>query len=604
MAAEQLSAAVGELAVLAVDEFSVDDLLRRLCQVAAEALTADGVGVMKAVTADSRFIHASAPSYVELGRLQEGLQHGPCTDAMETGGIITAGSPAEMVWPSFARVADQVGVRAVISVPLMSRGRSWGSLDLYWRTDHRPPAHDLASATLLANVAVSYLVMAADRSESRKAQEQLARRVLHDQLTDLPNRGLMQELIYHALASSQRRGTSVAVLFVDLDKFKSINDTFSHQVGDHVLRTVAQRMQAVVREGDTVGRLSGDEFLVLCQDISNTGQANAELVALGERIRNAIGEPIAIDQTSVSVSASIGAALTGEQPSAAELIHLADTAMYEAKAAGRNRVVVYQHRPHAATDRRNMEQRLFQAITGEQLLLHYQPIVAADGRIAAVEALVRWEHPELGLIPAADFVDLAYSTGIIVAIGHWVIQSAVRQLSQWRQELPEVAPDVIFINLSPRELISADLPDVMQAALRAHHLEPKHIGIEILETNLTDARLVDILTLLQRRGHPLAIDDFGIGYSSLSRLIDLPVNYVKIDRTLTAKLPDDPRSRAIIKAVLALAADLNLQVISEGIENQRQADYLSAAGSHLLQGYHYASPMTADDFRQRMTSPA
>ena len=595
---DSLAWAVGELARMATKDFQVDELLRRLCEVSARSLTADGVGVMSAEGDRTRFVHASADGFGDLGMLQEVTQVGPCRDAMDSKTVMAAATMAEMRWPEFERAATEIDVRAVLSVPLISRNRSWGSLDLYWCREHLATEDDRASAQLLADVAVSYLVMAADRAEASAAQEQLARRVLHDQLTGLPNRGLMQELIYHALGSSERRGTSVAVLFVDLDFFKGINDTFGHQAGDVVLQTVADRMVGVVRAGDTVGRLSGDEFLVLCEDIGS--DADVLLNQLGERIRSAVSEPIHLDQAELILSASIGIAVTGEQPSAAELIHLADEAMYRAKAAGRNRVAVHRHVPQVAAEQRSLERRLFRAVDRDELRLHFQPIVSPAGRIVAVEALVRWQHPELGLLTAAQFVEVAESTGAIVAIGRWVIRMASAQLRDWQLLLGADAPEIVFCNVSPRELASADLPDVLASSLARHGLRPGALGLEVLEANLADPRMISVLTRLQRSGHPLAVDDYG-GYSSLSRLIDLPVAFVKVDRSLVARLPDDARSRAIVKAVVALAGDVDLRVISEGIETGPQAEYLRSAGSHLLQGYFFGRPTTAADLTAVLT---
>lgn len=602
MVTDELTWAVGELAEMSTAEFDVDELLHRLCVVAARSLEVDGVGVMKTLDDANFFVHSSDPSLVNLEKLQETLQEGPCRDAVATRSLVAAETVAEMRWPHFQRMAVNAGVNAVLAVPLIGRSRVWGTLDLYWHAEHVVTDTDRASARLLANVAVSYLAMAEDRFKSRQAQEQLARQVLHDQLTGLANRGLMEELITHALAASDRRGTLVAVLFVDLDRFKSINDTFGHQTGDLVLQVVARRLQTILRSGDTVGRLSGDEFLILCEDVPDHVDGTNILTSLGNRVREALAEPIRINRSDVRVTGSIGIAVTAEQPSAAEMIHSADLALYEAKAAGRNRVVLHRHAPPATTGHRDLQRQLFQGIERRELLVYYQPIVTPSRTITAVEALIRWQHPSLEMLNAAEFIEPAETSGSIVAIGTWLLRQVMQQLKVWTLQQPSTAPQVVFCNFSPQQLFVPTLVQFLTQSLADHQISPRQIGVEILEADLADPRLVDVLTTLQQNGHPLAVDDFGTGYSSLSRLIDLPVAYVKIDRSLVTKLPGEPRARAMIKAVLALAADLDLTVISEGVETKPQADYLHRAGTDLLQGFYFGRPMPADDITARLST--
>lgn len=347
----ELTWAVGELAELSTHDFDVDQLLRRLCEVAASCLPVDGVGVMKTShDAVTRFVHASDPPLTGLEQLQETLQEGPCRDAVDTGHMVAAASIPDMRWPKFAEVAATVGIQAVLAVPMISRGTTYGTLDLYWRQPHTVSGVDRSAAQLLANVAVSYLSMAHDRARSRTAQDQLAHQVLHDQLTGLPNRVLMEELIAHALAASGRTGTLVAVLFVDLDHFKQVNDTHGHQTGDDVLQLVARRMQAGVRATDTVGRISGDEFIVSCEGINPADGAPLTatldaLTAVGQRLKRHIAQPIRLRHlpAPITLTASIGIAVTTDRPTPAELIHTADQAMYQAKTGGRDQVVTLHH---------------------------------------------------------------------------------------------------------------------------------------------------------------------------------------------------------------------------------------------------------------------
>lgn len=330
--------AVAELAHYAVGDFDVDDLLHELCAAAVNALRGPNPGVVVGVMAldgsRTRFVQASHPWVVPLEALQEAEQTGPCRVAADTGQPVLAQSPAQLAatGPLFAAAAAAAGVMAVLVLPLMSRGRCWGTLDLYWGTPHSPSDDEHAAAQLLADVAVSYLVMAADRAEMTAAKAQLAQQVLHDQLTGLPNRELIHELIHHALNTAERHRSCVAVLFVDVNKFKTVNDRYGHLAGDHVLQVIARRLRQTVRAGDSVGRLSGDEFLILCEDLpADLADAAININRLAGRVTAAITEPITVGDHTLHVTASVGIGITGDRPSPRDLIHEADLAMYEAK---------------------------------------------------------------------------------------------------------------------------------------------------------------------------------------------------------------------------------------------------------------------------------
>lgn len=604
----QLLESIGRLARLATGEFTQDDLLRHLCEAATEALDVDGAGVMAFNLGLTRFVGASRRSLEPIERLQETLQSGPCHDAMESRMPVAASTVLAIAesWPEFAVEAIRAGVQSVLAVPLLSPGRCWGSLDLYWQRPHRHSARELAGAQLLADVVVSYLTMATDRIRHQAAQEQLANRILHDQLTGLPNRGLIHELIYHALAASERHSTSVAVLFIDLDLFKAVNDSHGHLVGDLVLQEVARRLNGAIRVEDSVGRLSGDEFVVICESLPATAAMMGVVATrLAERLGAVIAEPMVFGDITVTLTASIGVAVTDGRPSAADLIHHADTAMYEVKAAGGSGFVIREALSDAdLVDRRSLERRLFEALERGEFEVHYQPVFDRQGEMAAVEALLRWRHPTEGMIPADEFIAVAEATGAVVPIGHWVIRESLRQLTVWRDTHPGTAPALVFCNLSPRELIAPDLPDVVAAALAEHGLAPRHLGLEILENDLAAPRLSPAVRSLQEAGHPLAIDDFGTGYSSLARLVEIPVTHIKIDRSLVAGLPGDVRSQTLIRAVMTIADSLDVEVISEGIETAEQAAYLHGVGCTFFQGYHLGRPMSADAIAELLGGPA
>ena len=508
-------------------------------------------------------------------------------------------------WPSFAAAAAQGGIEALLVVPLVSRGRSWGALDLYRMRPGPWSREQVDAAQLLADVAVSFLVMAADREVARMANAELAGRALHDPLTGLPNRTLMHELIDHAVAGAGRHRWRVAVLFIDLDRVKSVNDTYGHVAGDTVLFQVSQRMSSVLRAGDTLGRLSGDEFLLLCEDFPVEPAIEVELAVtrLADRLRQAINVPITLDDEQIQITGSVGVALTTDRPSATDFIHEADIAMYQAKARGRDGVVV-QPPPGAepSNRRQGLERGLLHAVDRRELRVHYQPIVSVDGYMTAVEALVRWEHPKYGLITAADFVNLAQSNGSIVGLGRWVLEQVCTDLRGWRDTFGADAPERVLCNVSPTELASPGLPGAIAQLLSTYGLIPSDLGLEILESDFAHNKVIELLKELQHRGHSLAVDDFGTGYSSLARLVELPVTYVKVDKSFVAGLPADTRSKSLVEAIAVIAARLDIIVVGEGVETTDQARALVEAGCQLLQGFLYSPAVPAGEIPSLISS--
>ena len=608
---------MASLAQAATEDFSLTEMLGALCEAAATALPVDGAGVMIRRNGRNEFVHA-AGTYVRdvqpLERLQEALQAGPCADCLARGAVVTSQDLAsDGRWAQFQALAAEFQLGAVVALPLLSRGQGWGALDLYRRQPSAWTADELHAAQALADVAVSYLVMAHDRDQSRAAQRALAHQAVHDALTGLPNRTLLFDRLEHALANAHRRSAGVAVLFLDLDLFKVVNDTFGHTAADGVLVEVARRLQATLRGGDTLARFAGDEFVVICEGPpqGTAAELSERVAALTARLRRTLHSPIRIGPVDVVVSASIGVAITNDPMTGQELISDADTAMYAAKQSGRGQVSTRDHMALTAIGyAHQLERDLVGALDRGELQLHYQPIVHADTRqVAAVEALLRWDQPDNGLLPAAAFIDIAVKTGLIVAIGRWVVRQACRQMASWQRDLPDTAPATVYINLSAQELADEHLPDVLEAALRDAGLSPRHLGIEIVEDSLADAATLQRLQQLHVRGHRLSIDDFGTGYSSLSRLLDLSVDLAKIDRSFVAGIPDHAlpvaqhhetarssrgdREVRFIDGVLHLAGTLDLHVIAEGVETSAQADHLTRAGCQLLQGHHLARPQTA-----------
>lgn len=604
MLSSDVVTALAALAETATGEFTIDELLYDLCAVTVRALDVDGAGVMISEPSGLRFVHAAPERVVDVEALQEVLQRGPCRDSMtDRVAVVVDDIMQSDRWPEFADAAAAAGLRSTVAVPLLARGEAWGALDVYRNTEWCWTHDQISLARMFAGVAASYLVMASDRDLATTAQQYLEHRATHDELTGLPGRGLLFELLEHAIASARRRKTAVAVMFVDLDRFKNINDTLGHAAGDFVLVEAAQRLTQALRDNDTIARLAGDEFVIVCEDLPReTIKGNGQLEALGHRLEGVLSRPMHVAGKELVVSASIGVAVSAEQSSTEDLLGDADSAMYVAKQRGPGGIVVGgRDAEPALRSRRSLKRDLDLALDRGELRVHYQPIVAA-GRahsVVAIEALLRWQHPQRGLLPAEAFISLAERSGAISAIGRWVINQACAQLAAWAQQFDDRAPQRVFVNLSPREIADPDLDAALAAALRSHGLVSANLGLEIVENNFVDSLLLPRLAEHHARGHPLAVDDFGTGYSSLARLVDFPIQYAKIDRLFVAGLPDAPRRRTLIETIVGIAHQLDLTVIAEGVETQQQVLDLTATGCDLLQGYHLGRPQPGEALTAR-----
>jgi diguanylate cyclase (GGDEF)-like protein/PAS domain S-box-containing protein len=434
-----------------------------------------------------------------------------------------------------------------------------------------------------------------DITSRKRAEEALEHQALHDALTGLPNRTLFRDRLEHALAQANRREQLVAVLFLDLDNFKVINDSLGHQTGDALLVEVAQRLRKCLRDGDTVARLGGDEFTVLLEEIDEESQA--DLVA--ERIGEALRVPIRLGDREVVVSASIGLALsTPRRIEPESLLRNADIAMYRSKAAGKARHSIFHSgMKKFAMERLDLETDLRRALELGQFRIHYQPILRlSDSKIAEVEALLRWERPGHGLMAPLTFIPVAEETGLIVPIGRWVIQEACRQAKIWTLAFPSDPPLVMSVNLSARQFQDPGLVSDISQAVQAAGLEPCALKLEITESVAMHDIEASVLKLeaLKALGIQLAIDDFGTGYSSLGYLRRFPVDTLKIDRSFVERIGVDIQDAAIVQSVVALAKTLHLSVVGEGIESRAQAAQLLALGCDRGQGYLFARPQSAE----------
>ncbi len=440
----------------------------------------------------------------------------------------------------------------------------------------------------------NYVAVFADITSIKRSQEELEHLAHYDALTGLPNRLLLQARLKHAVAHAQRSRMHMAVIFMDLDRFKNINDSFGHPVGDELLREVAGRLVHCVRLDDTVARIGGDEFVLLLENISHPNSA----AVVAEKVQVAFTEPFEIDGHAVHVTASMGiCTYPRDGDDTATLLRNADAAMYRAKDEGRSTYRFYtEELTTNAFERVLLESSLRQALLANQFYLVYQPQVdMRDLRIVGIEALLRWRHPELGIVGPAKFIPVAEDSGLIRPIGEWVVRTACAQARRWLDDGFEFGH--IAVNVAGPQLQRDGFVEVVRAALQEQALPPQRLELEVTENFIMheSAGSVSQLAGLRELGVGLAIDDFGTGYSSLSYLKALPIDKVKIDQSFVHDIPGDPNDMAISRAIIAMASSLNLAVIAEGVESPAQADFLLAQGCTQAQGYLYSRPLEASE---------
>ncbi|MGH8724826.1 MAG: putative bifunctional diguanylate cyclase/phosphodiesterase, partial [Burkholderiales bacterium] len=432
-------------------------------------------------------------------------------------------------------------------------------------------------------------------AELEQAQARAQHLADHDALTGLPNRRLLEDRLTQALALSYRNRKNTAVMFVDLDRFKYINDSLGHAVGDAVLREVAGRLVRQLRVGDTICRIGGDEFVVVLPE----AKRSSDVAHVAQKVIEQLSQPVTVEERELVVTCSIGIAVYPDDGRDAEsLIRNADAAMYHAKELGRANYQFFTEQMNQAASRRlALESDLRRALGKDELRVHYQPIVdAASGRIAAHEALARWQHPERGLVHPGEFIQLAEETGIILKLGEWVLRESCR----WNTFIGARSDDggglQIAVNLSARQFNDPQLPRVVARALKETGLPPRLLELEITESTAMQQTDVTLRTLkkLKSLGVTIAIDDFGTGYSSLSYLRRFPVDKVKIDRSFVAEVPADRDQGAIVSAIIALAHALQIRVVAEGVETEAQREFLKGCGCDFIQGYLVGRPADAD----------
>ena len=502
------------------------------------------------------------------------------------------------------------GAEPLLSLVKRASARPDGTWQVEWSfadSNNRRRHIETSIANRLDEPAVKGIVLNSRDIGERKALEQeLRHQAFHDSLTQLANRALFLDRAEHAFARNSRSGARIAVAIIDIDDFKTVNDSLGHAAGDEVLAVIAERLRRTIRQGDTVARLGGDEFAVLLEDGAEAGAAQL----LADRLIEAISLPMIIDDREHSLDASVGIAISTPQTrDIAELVRNADTAMYVAKANGKGRSIVFAtEMHHQAVERLSLRTELRHAIDLGELTLHYQPTIdLQSGHLDGFEALVRWQHPARGLLYPGSFVPLAEETGLIVPLGRWVLREACGQAAQWNAARAGRPLLAVAVNVSARQLSYGGIVDDVARALAQSHLDAGLLVLEITESVLVDnsSQTVSTLDALKNLGVQLAIDDFGTGYASLSYLQRLPIDFLKIDKTFVDQVAQSEQGMAFFKAILNLGQTLQLRTVAEGIEEPDQLAVLRSIGCEIGQGYHFSRPVEAgaiDEVIDRWTS--
>jgi diguanylate cyclase (GGDEF)-like protein/PAS domain S-box-containing protein len=589
-------AAVALLGEHALEGASTLELMQEAVTSAAEMLGAEISAVWEWQAADSCLVLRAGLGWPEsaFGSLRY-----PDGAGSQAGYTLLTGAPVVVEdWDAETRFEQpRFGGRrtgAGLTVKIEGRSREpFGVLVIQSMAPRRFAAGDVDFLQALANVL-------ADALERQAIESAIRDRAVHDPLTGLPNRVLFMDRLEHTLARLGRQPSLAAILFLDIDHFKLVNDSLGHHVGDELLVSLAPRLKQALRSSDTVARFGGDEFGILLEDIASERDA----IETAERIAAIFARPFVLSGSEHFVTTSIGIALAGGGEQADELIRDADAAMYRAKDRGRARYEVFDEGMRGrAIERLRVENDLRRALERDELRLEYQPVVSLRNfSIVGVEALLRWRHPERGEIPPSEFIPIAEENGLIEPIGRWVLEHACRQAAEWYDARPDAAPLTMSVNLSAVQVARRSLPDIVGAALRSTGLDPACLSLEITETVMVrDAEgLGDALKALKALGVRLVLDDFGTGYSSLSYLTRLPLDVLKVDRSFVDGLGSEPRDTAITETIIAMSRALSLDVVAEGVETSQHVSELSRLGCGLAQGFHFSRAVPAEEITRAL----
>jgi diguanylate cyclase (GGDEF)-like protein/PAS domain S-box-containing protein len=497
--------------------------------------------------------------------------------------------PTDMLWANRGDAGSESAWSAV-ATHAQWQGEMWlrrkdGEL--------RPVWSNISAVRNAAGQVVNYVCVFSDITAIKNAEERLNYLAYHDVLTDLPNRLLLADRMRTALSRAERTGTSVALLYLDLDNFKHVNDTLGHEQGDQLLHAISSRLRSHVRGEDSVARLGGDEFVIILEDVSDPAQP----ARLAEKLLAAVSEPVGLSGFELRMRASIGISMGPVHGSTSEeLLKAADAAMYRAKRGGRGRYEFFSAElTRQALERLTLENAMRDPKFYEQLVLYYQPQIAmASERVVGAEALLRWRHPTRGLLDPHVFIPMAEDAGLIPAIGEWVLHTACRQAKAWLDL--GFAPLRIAVNVSAYQIKAGNMEDTVKSALSGSGIAPGLLELEVTEGSLqTGDGAGDILNRLKLLGVRLALDDFGTGYSALSSLKLLPFDRLKVDRSFMHDVQHDRNARALARAIIAMGRSLNLEIIAEGIETEEQLAFLREEGCDEMQGYLLGAPMAAEE---------
>jgi diguanylate cyclase (GGDEF)-like protein len=595
VASEDLADVLSEFARTMVTDFPIERILDHLVQRIVDIMPITAAGVTLVLNGvDPRYVAASNDSALRFERLQVELAEGPGLAAFHTGEAISVPDLAdEPRFPSFSPRAWEAGLRAVFTFPLRHDAAQIGVLDLYRDTPGPLAPESMSAAQTLADVAAAYLINAQARADLEDSHHRSRDAALHDPLTGLANRVLMLERLEHAFLRCRRSGKTSAVFFVDLDQFKAVNDRHGHRIGDELLIAVAKRLTGVLRPGDSLARLCGDEFVILCEDLDDPSQA--EVIAA--RISEEIARPFDLSLIQVIIAASVGIAFTGSGEEAPEdLLDTADLAMYRSKRRNRPNATVLDLRDLRIPERQEgLSRSLRGAAERGELHLDYQPIVnPGDGRLMGVETLLRWKHPTRGAVPPLVFIPFAEQSGQIVELGKWVLEQSWRDHLRWQRNDTEAL--TVSVNVSAHQLMAAGFVATVASLLDTAIADPGLLTLEMTESFLVrdSDRALIVLSELKSLGVNLALDDYGTGYSSLDYLTTFPIDIVKIDQTFIANLAPEPSGHTLVTAIIDLAHGLGMTVTSEGVETADQRQKLVDLGCDACQGFYFARPAPAE----------
>ncbi len=538
-------------------------------------------------------VKGAAPSLPDayigaLDGMEIGEDSGSCSvAAFSREATIVEDIASDPQWRKYREIALSQGLASCWSIPILStKEQVLGTFALYGSQPRAPKPLELAALGRGAHLAS----LAIERAQNEARIVQLAH---FDALTGLPNLTLLKDRVAHAMGMAQRSGSQVALMFLDLDHFKNVNDTLGHRIGDELLVQLSRRLKSVLRDEDTLSRMGGDEFIFVLPGTDADGAAH-----VAEKLLETVASPYQIRQYELSVTPSVGIAIyPADGTDFDRLYQCADVAMYRAKRDGRNCFRFFTSEMQERSSRRmQLENALRQALMHDQFELYYQPQISIeDGSLVGAEALLRWQHPELGAISPAEFIPVAEESGLILGIGEWVLREAARQAKAWLGQGLELT---IAVNLSAVQFRQANLSQKIMQILNEAQLPPRHIELELTESVAMEVPMAAIAVMdeLHERGFRMSIDDFGTGYSSLSYLRKFKINKLKIDQSFVSSIFDDPESRAIVSAIITLADSLGFETIAEGVETEEQLEFLRMRGCREVQGYYFSKPLRVREF--------